>query len=101
MTECTAESQASPAKIDKMIITRRPPVDCVGRTGGVAPPDGDRAASAGHDGTVRVWDLRTRKEMHRFTGHTGNVLTVAFAPDGNAVLSGGDDGTVRVWELTR
>jgi WD40 repeat protein len=62
-------------------------------------PDGDRAASAGHDGTVRLWDLRLRKELRRFEGHVGNVLCVAFTPDGAALLSGGEDGTVRAWDL--
>ena len=48
---------------------------------------------------MRVWDLRTKKEVRKFAGHVGNVLCVAFVPDGNAVVSGGDDGTVRVWAL--
>jgi WD40 repeat protein len=71
-------------------------VSCV-----AAAPDGDRAASAGQDGTVRVWDLRTRKEIHRFSGHTGNVLCVSFTPEGNTLLSGGDDGTVRLWDVAQ
>src|SRR5262249_41964399 len=52
-------------------------------------PDGDRAASAGHDGTVRLWDLRLRKELRKFTGHVGNVLCVTFTPDGDLLVSGG------------
>ena len=56
--------------------------------------------SAGHDGTVRVWDIRLKKELRRFEGHAGNVLCVCFTPDNATVLSGGEDGTVRVWPLS-
>ncbi|MCP2314149.1 P-loop NTPase fold protein [Kitasatospora paracochleata] len=38
----------------------------------------------------------------RLAGHTGLVLSVAWAQDGDRLLlaTGGNDGTVRLWELT-
>lgn len=76
----------------------------VGRVNGIAVShDTQLVASAGADGTVRVWSLGTQEELHRFDGHTGPVNAVVFLPDGRHVLSAGDDGIVRLWwvEVTK
>jgi RNA polymerase sigma factor (sigma-70 family) len=67
-------------------------------------PDGRTLVSGGADNTVRLWDVLTGKELHRFTGHLGQghlggVNAVAFAPDGKTVLSAGDDTTALVWNV--
>jgi M6 family metalloprotease-like protein len=63
-------------------------------------PSGQLALSGGTDGTVRVWDLKTGKELKNLKGHTGQTLAVAFHPDGRHALSGGDDGQLLLWDLT-
>ncbi len=60
-------------------------------------PDGRTVASAGHDGTVRLWNPATGKPRAVLKGHEGAVRSVVFSPDGRTVASGGDDGTVRLW----
>jgi WD40 repeat protein len=60
--------------------------------------DGQTLASAGDDGTVRLWSLRTRGQVGLLRGHRGVVRAVAFDPRRKDVLaSAGDDWTVRLW----
>lgn len=63
-----------------------------------SPNDG-HLATAGADGTVRVWDPRKRTEIMRLAGHTGAVASLAFDPDGARLVTSGMDATVRVWDL--
>jgi WD40 repeat protein len=52
----------------------------------------------GPDTIVHLWDVATGKEAQRFTGHTDNILAVAFSPDSRFVLSGGWDGSAHLWD---
>ncbi|MCL2788708.1 MAG: pentapeptide repeat-containing protein, partial [Micrococcales bacterium] len=68
----------------------------------VVSPDGTALATASIDNTVRLWDPVTGQNVAVFTGHTGQVHSVAFGQvDGKTVLaSGSDDHTVRLWDPT-
>ena len=61
-------------------------------------PDGRRLASAGEDGTVRLWDPATGAGLATLTSHDGEVSSVAFSPDGRRLASAGRDRTVRLWD---
>lgn len=62
-------------------------------------PDGKWAICGGEDGIIRIWDVKTGRELRHFEGHTLAVSTVAFTPDGARIVSSGADGYVRVWEV--
>ncbi len=60
-------------------------------------PDGTRLASAGTDGTVRVWDVPNGKLLTTLRGHLSEVFSLDFSQDGQTIVSGSKDGAVLVW----
>ena len=57
------------------------------------------AASAGADGTVRLWDLRTGREAAVFRKHAGPVVAVAFTAAGRQTVSADRDLGVLPWSV--
>lgn len=53
--------------------------------------------SSGGDGTVKLWDLRTKELKKTFVGHEGEVLGCTLSADRTFVVSAGEDGFTRVW----
>ena len=71
-----------------------------GRVNAVAlTPDGQRVVSASDDGTLKVWDLESGREMRTLQGHADWVNAVALTPDGHRAVSASIDNTLKVWDL--
>lgn len=61
-------------------------------------PDGKRLATAGSDGTIRVWDTRNFDELVMIEEPDGNpFLRLAWSHDGRALLAGNDRGMLYVF----
>ncbi|MGB8852319.1 MAG: protein kinase [Pirellulales bacterium] len=63
-------------------------------------PDGQRLASAGTDGCVRIWNVSTGGCEAELAAHESAVYSVAFAPDGATLASASRDRTARLWDTT-
>ena len=51
-------------------------------------------------GAIKLWDVRSGKELKRLAGNFIEVVTsVAFSPDGKTLASGTDTGAIKLWDL--
>ncbi|HEX6401095.1 MAG TPA: WD40 repeat domain-containing protein, partial [Actinomycetota bacterium] len=68
-----------------------------GSSGVMFSPDGERLAGR-TDGGAAVWDAWTGLPLLTVSGHSGDVIGVAFSRDGTRLATGSKDGTARVWD---
>ena len=67
---------------------------------GVAWSRDDRwLATAGWDGTLRLWDATTGELLRAIDGGPVQFLEVAFGPDDRWLIAGGHAGEVTVWSI--
>ena len=62
-------------------------------------PTLDLLVSGGRDATVRVWDIRTKTQVHCLGGHKGVVEAIACQEFEPQVISGSHDHQIRLWDI--
>ena len=61
-------------------------------------PDGSRLVTGDFNGSVRLWDPRTGRELGSISGNLGDVIDFAVVLDGTRIATSSSDGTVRLWD---
>lgn len=61
-------------------------------------PDGN-LLGIGNQNEVWIWDTTSWQVKDKLTGHTGEIVDLAFTSEGTSILSTSTDGTIRVWSL--
>ena len=62
-------------------------------------PSAPLLATGAGDNTVRLWDLRSGKQVKLLRGHSSEIECLQFSPDGLELVSGSRDATARVWNV--
>ncbi len=48
---------------------------------------------------IRLYDLASAREVHRFAGHPVGCISLAFTPDGKTLASSGFEPVARLWDV--
>jgi WD40 repeat protein/tetratricopeptide (TPR) repeat protein len=64
-------------------------------------PDGNLIVTAGADGTARVWDSTSLKEVANLKKHEGPVTSARFSANGKLLVTTGEDGLIMVWDTAK
>jgi len=59
---------------------------------------GELFLTSSHDGTARIWDVKTGQLIQVFAGHRDRVSSAVFKGNGARVLTASVDETVRLWD---
>jgi WD40 repeat protein len=59
--------------------------------------DGQTIAAGTFEGFIKLWNVRTRREVALLRGHSSVLASLEFSRDGRHLVSGSFDNTWRLW----
>ena len=63
-------------------------------------PTSQTVAMGVEDGSVRLWDLRTKSVKSTFSAHRAAVWSTLYACHRELLATGGDDGLIKLWNAS-
>ncbi|EXX73177.1 putative nuclear matrix protein NMP200 [Rhizophagus irregularis] len=64
-------------------------------------PDGLILGTGTNDSIVRIWDIKTQKNVTSFTDHTGRITSIAFSENGYYLATACEYNAVKLWDLRK
>lgn len=61
--------------------------------------DSSTLVSGGADGICKIWDVKQKILLHKFTGHTDRILSIIILADGKRVISSATDKSIIEWSI--
>ena len=61
-------------------------------------PDGRTVACGHDDGFVRLWDVRSQRQVGELASHSDAVSAIRFSAAGDRLATAGEDRVVQVWD---
>lgn len=61
-------------------------------------PDGKLLAAGESEGSVRMWDLHTKRRVLKDVGRRADKVQVAFSPGGKILATASEDGRIVLWD---
>jgi WD40 repeat protein len=62
-------------------------------------PDGRTLASASRDGTVKLWEVASWRELRTLAGSGTGFSSLAISPDGQTLAAGSNQGRINLWDV--
>ena len=97
-----AHTQEAENVLHEAVSTSRLRMTLLGHEGAINDviysPDGKLIASAGHDGTARLWETSTGNQLF-ILNHPAVVNHVSFSSNGERLATSAADGRVRLWDV--
>jgi WD40 repeat protein len=61
--------------------------------------DNQTVYSASGDSSIKVWNVKNKKEIYTLTGHSKAVNSIAVTSDDKILVSTSEDSTIKIWNL--